>query len=259
MDFFGTDGIRDRAGQGRLSPENVVRVGRALGRLAVEFARDRHPARVAIGRDPRPSGEGLVRRLTQALNTEGVDVVDLGVVPTPAVAWTVADGDYHLGIAVSASHNPPEDNGIKPFAPGGRKLLRAEEERLEAWMGEVEGPLEEHADTRTVDGAARYAASTASWLAKDGRLDGVRLVIDLSAGAASTTAPAVLRASSAREPAYAPLCPFVSVADTTRLKGTPDVCAPTGSTVNPTMSSSATSPDAWLPAKPAASAVTCTV
>ena len=197
MEFFGTDGIRDRAGQGRLSAENVLKAGRALGRLAVDFARDRRPVRVCLGRDPRPSGEGLVQRLTQALNTEGIDVVDLGVVPTPAVAWAVAEEGYDLGIAVSASHNPPEDNGIKPFAPGGRKLTREEEERVEAWMGEVEGPAQDHGDARALDGAARYAAATASWLAKDGRLDGMAIVVDLSAGAASTTAPAVLRALGA--------------------------------------------------------------
>ena len=87
MRFFGTDGIRDLAGRGRLSPEHVSRIGHALG--AHTRAAEGEGARVCIGRDPRPSGPEITERLARALAATGARVEDLGVVPTPAVAWTV--------------------------------------------------------------------------------------------------------------------------------------------------------------------------
>src|SRR5687767_4864931 len=104
--FFGTDGIRDRYGGGRLSPGNVVRIGRAIG----SFARERSGAssRVFLARDTRPSGPDLLRGVTEGLLAEGVLAEDGGVMPTPAIAWWTASGACDVGVALTASHNPPE-------------------------------------------------------------------------------------------------------------------------------------------------------
>ena len=193
--FFGTDGIRDLAGEGRLAPEHVARAGRALARFAV--AAGAASPRVCIGRDPRPSGERLTLALAGALAQGGATVEDLGVVPSPVVAWSVVDGAYDLGIAVSASHNPPAYNGIKPFSRGGEKLTVADEERIEALMLADDGAEARHVALEAVGGAQRYVAATAAWLGVEGDLAGRRLVVDLSAGAATTTAPAVLEALGA--------------------------------------------------------------
>ncbi|MFV1958537.1 MAG: phosphoglucosamine mutase [Planctomycetota bacterium] len=195
MEFFGTDGIRDVAGEGRLAPGHVVRAGRALARLAAEGAGG--APRIALGCDPRPSGPRLVARLADAMRAEGAPAVDLGVLPTPAVAWAVVHDRLDLGVVVSASHNPSEYNGIKPFARGGRKLTVEEEKRVEAWMREAEPTAPEAGPPSPGDGAARYVEATARWLAEGGGLDRLRLVVDLSAGAASATAAAVLGALGA--------------------------------------------------------------
>jgi phosphoglucosamine mutase len=192
--WFGTDGIRDLAGQGRLAPDALARIGRALVRFA---ASDGRAPRVAIARDPRPSGSGLVATLAAHMSAEGAEVVAGGVLPTPAVAWWTAAEGFDLGVAVSASHNPPDYNGVKPFARGGRKLTEAEEADVEARI-EAARPLAAEGEAG-LDPAVgwRYADAAARGLAAGGRLDGVHLVVDLAAGAATTTAPAVLRALGA--------------------------------------------------------------
>lgn len=193
--FFGTDGIRDLAGEGRLAPEHVARAGRALARFAV--AGGAGTPRVCVGRDPRPSGADLSARLANALAQAGATVEDLGVVPSPVVAWSVVDGGYDLGIAVSASHNPPAYNGIKPFSRRGEKLTVDDERLIEALMLEDDGAEPASVPLESVDGARRYVDATSAWLREEGGLEGLRLVVDLSAGAATTTAPAVLKALGA--------------------------------------------------------------
>lgn len=188
--LFGTDGIRDLAGQGRLAPENVTRIGRALARFAAH--QGGAAPRICIGRDPRPSGESMTLRLASAMAQAGAQVEDLGVVPSPAVAWAVVDGGYGLGIAVSASHNPPEYNGIKPFSRRGEKLTIEDEQSIESLPGEEGSPEPPHVPLEGVGGAHRYVEATRGWLAKGGDLEGLSLVVDLSAGAATTTAPHVL-------------------------------------------------------------------
>ena len=189
---FGTDGIRAVAGQGPLAREAVVRTGRALARFAA--AHDGGRMRVLIARDPRPSGPMLVQQLAGAMAAEGAEVVDAGVLPSPALAWLTAAGAYSLGLAISASHNPAPYNGIKPFLADGRKLSSAEECQVEAWMEtaapDAPGAALQHDD----DLARRYVEATTRALAREGALEGVRLAVDLSAGAAARTAPDVLRA-----------------------------------------------------------------
>src|SRR5687768_1996684 len=118
--FFGTDGIRDLYGKGALSPENVVRIGRAIGDLARERAAGKAPV-VCLARDTRPSGPALARGVAEGLAAAGLVCDDAGVLPTPALAWWVATGGCDVGVALTASHNPAPYNGVKVLLEGGRK------------------------------------------------------------------------------------------------------------------------------------------
>ncbi len=121
--LFGTDGIREIAGRGALAVENVRRLGRAIGRAACAHrgGPGARAARALIGRDPRPSGPELVRALAAGLAEAGVRAADAGAIPTPAVSLLARAEGYDLGLVVSASHNPPEYNGIKVFEADGTK------------------------------------------------------------------------------------------------------------------------------------------
>ena len=193
--FFGTDGIRDRAGEGRLSPDNVRRVGRALA----SFAKGRLGAspRFFVGRDTRPSGPDLLRQVAEGLGAEGISLQDGGILPTPAVAWGTAVGACDVGIVLTASHNPPEDNGIKVFLDGGRKTSPEEEADLDARIraadprgGTPRVVARPEAVDRYVEGAVRDASA-------GGRLDGLRLVVDCANGATTRTARRILEALGA--------------------------------------------------------------
>ena len=206
---FGTDGVRGLA-NGELTAELVLALGRAAARVL-------GGPTFLIGRDTRISGPLLQAALAAGIASEGVDVCDLGVLPTPGVAALAAAG--HIPAAmISASHNAYFDNGIKLFAAGGRKLSDAVEARLEQELGEIlagaagsrpgGGPAAAGTDRRAPTGSA------VGWLAPDAegreryqqrlleslegrRLDGVRVAIDCANGAAAVTAPVVLRRSGA--------------------------------------------------------------
>lgn len=204
MDLFGTDGIRDRAGEGRLAPATVVAVGSALSRLARRWA-PAGPLCVALGRDSRPSGPALVDQLAAGLRAGGAVPVDLGLLPTPAVAWAAAAWGYPLAVMVSASHNPAPDNGIKAFAAGGRKLTREEEQEVEAQVRTAAPlPVAATGPRAVEDGAARYVRETVALLGGPGALAGLHVVVDLAAGATSSTAVPVLEALGARVTALHP-------------------------------------------------------
>lgn len=189
---FGTDGVRGVANL-ELTPELVLALGRAAARVLPSW-------RFVVGRDTRRSGPLVEAALVAGLTSEGAEVVILGVVPTPAVAW-VAASEGIAGAVISASHNSFEDNGVKLFGPGGKKLSDEVEAALE---GELHSILRHEATkaARTgdavgtvVDGAAeadRWAASVAASI--DGRrLDGLRIVVDCANGAATRIGPQVLR------------------------------------------------------------------
>lgn len=193
--FFGTDGIRGRAGEGALSPDNLRRIGRAIA----AFAREKVATspRVFVGRDTRPSGPALLAGVAEGLGAEGVPVEDGGVLPTPAVAWWSAGGGCDVGVALTASHNPVRDNGIKVFLPGGRKTSPEEERDLDARI-RAAAPTGAPATVRArADVADRYVDAVVAMLAGGGRLDGLRLVVDCANGATQATAPRVLRALGA--------------------------------------------------------------
>ncbi len=192
---FGTDGIRGVA-NGDLSPELVLALGRAVGRVLA-------PPRVVIGRDTRRSGPLLEAALAAGLAAEGVEVERVGVLPTPGIAWIAASEDA-AGAVVSASHNPFPDNGVKVFGRGGRKLSAGDEAAVEAELDRIlaGGPDAGGRPPRTGGDVAAVVdrpEAAAGWLdalagSLDGRrLDGVRVVVDCGHGAASAIAGDVLR------------------------------------------------------------------
>lgn len=188
---FGTDGIRGRAFD-ELTELGVEALGAAA---AVVFA----PERFYVGRDTRESGLVLARALHAGLASGGAEVVDLGVAPTPAVAWLAA-ADGVPGAVISASHNPFQDNGVKLFGPDGRKLADAQQDAVQAQLDHPRSPtVRAHAPARVRDGAAlvgRYVDAVIASL--DGRtLAGLTLVIDCANGANSDVAPDALRALGA--------------------------------------------------------------
>jgi phosphoglucosamine mutase len=199
---FGTDGVRGVAGS-ELTPELVVGLGRAAARVLATPVGAARPALV-IGRDTRWSGPWLQAALAAGLAAEGVDVIDLGVLPTPGVAAVAAARGVPAAV-ISASHNPYPDNGIKLFGAGGRKLSVAAEQQVEAELaalvggrpasapvvGDRLGRLEVDLDAR-----AWYCAQVVDAL-EGRRLDGTRVVVDCANGAAVSTAREILAAAGA--------------------------------------------------------------
>ena len=189
--YFGTDGIRGTVGQAPITPDFVMRLAHAVGRVLKQS--ESRPT-VLIGKDTRISGYMLESALESGFNSAGVDVVLLGPLPTPGVAYLTRAQRASLGVVISASHNPFADNGIKFFSAQGSKLS-------DAWESAVEAALEEPpvwADsaslgkTRRLDDAAgRYIEFCKSTFAHDLTLKGLRIVVDAAHGAAYHIAPKV--------------------------------------------------------------------
>ncbi|MGI8879519.1 MAG: phosphoglucosamine mutase [Jatrophihabitans sp.] len=196
-ELFGTDGIRGLAND-LLTPELALAVAAAAATVMTSGAPGRRPIAV-VGRDPRASGEMLEAAIVAGLTSTGVDVVRVGVLPTPAVAFLTADLDADLGVMLSASHNPMPDNGIKIFAVGGRKLPDEVEAEIEARIA-VGGSLRPTGSdigrvSDVSDGAKRYAEHLLA--AVPASLAGLRVVVDCANGAASQLAPEVYRRAGA--------------------------------------------------------------
>ncbi len=191
--FFGTDGIRGRTNQSPMTAEMAMRVGMAAGR---HFLRGDHRHRVVIGKDTRLSGYMIENALVAGFTSVGMDVVQFGPIPTPAVAMLAASMRADLGVMISASHNPYYDNGIKLFGPDGYKLSDEDEARIEALIG-GDGVLLADAPAigrarRVEDGRGRYIHAVKSTFPSHLRLDGLKVVVDCANGAAYQTAPATL-------------------------------------------------------------------
>lgn len=192
--YFGTDGIRGRANEGKMTAEIAMRVGMAAGRY---FTRGDHQHRVVIGKDTRLSGYLLEPALTSGFISMGMDVVLLGPMPTPAVAMLTRSLRADLGVMLSASHNPYQDNGIKLFGPDGNKLSDEIELELERRM---DNGYDKHLVASEALGRAqrlnnavgRYIEFAKNTFPKHLRLDGLRIVLDCANGAAYRTAPSVL-------------------------------------------------------------------
>ncbi|HEX6132246.1 MAG TPA: phosphoglucosamine mutase, partial [Actinomycetota bacterium] len=187
--LFGTDGVRGVAGTD-LTPE----LARGLGAAAVAVLGahgDRRPTFV-VGRDPRVSGVWLEEALVDGITRAGGDVVLAGVEPTPAVAFMTVDLGASSGVVISASHNPPEDNGIKFFGPAGTKLPDELEDEIEAALGASPAAADRPGEIRPAgDARERYVAHLVD--AAEARLDGTTVVVDCANGAASALAPEVYR------------------------------------------------------------------
>ncbi|MEV4728995.1 phosphoglucosamine mutase [Saccharopolyspora sp. NPDC049426] len=194
--LFGTDGVRGLA-NGDLTPELGMSVSSAAARVL--YDRDDSRRRVAlVGRDPRASGEMLEAAVVAGLTSAGADVLRIGVLPTPAVAYLVKELGADLGVMISASHNPMPDNGIKLFSAGGNKLPDAIEDEIEARLHEhVERPTGVHVGrVRDVpDALRRYTDHLL--IAAPSRLDGIKMVVDCANGAASEAAPDAYRRAGA--------------------------------------------------------------
>ena len=191
--LFGTDGIRGKANAGAMSPESVLSVARAA---AEHFRNGAHRHTVVIGKDTRLSGYMIEPALTAGFISMGMDVVLLGPLPTPAVAVLARSLRADLGVVISASHNPFDDNGIKLFGPDGYKLSDEVEARIEALM---QSPSRERPTgdglgraLRLDDAAGRYIEFAKSSFPRRQRLDGLKIVVDCAHGAAYKVAPAVL-------------------------------------------------------------------
>ncbi|QCQ92146.1 phosphoglucosamine mutase [Rhodococcus sp. SGAir0479] len=196
--MFGTDGVRGLA-NAELTAELALKVAAAAAEvLAPQGPGPERPIAV-VGRDPRASGEMLEAAVTAGLTAAGVDVVLVGILPTPAVAYLTGAYGAALGVMISASHNPMPDNGIKIFAAGGHKLDDEIEDRIEAAI--ATGPARRPTGAGigrvevAFDATGRYLAHLAGAL--DTRLDGLTVVVDCAHGAASTVAPEAYRAAGA--------------------------------------------------------------
>ncbi|PSK92910.1 phosphoglucosamine mutase [Murinocardiopsis flavida] len=195
--LFGTDGVRGVAGRD-LTASLALDLSAAAARVLCGGEHTGARPLAVVGRDPRASGEFLEAAVTAGLAGAGVDVVRLGVLPTPAVAYLTDALGADFGVMLSASHNPAPDNGIKFFARGGHKLPDAVEDEIEAGLAHsVEGAV--GADVGRVseasDGAERYIAHVVDSLPN--RLDGLRVVVDCANGAATAVAPEAMRRAGA--------------------------------------------------------------
>ena len=192
--YFGTDGVRGKANEGAMTPDAVMRVGMAAGQL---HRRGGHRHRVVVGKDTRLSGYMIEQALTAGFLSAGMDVFLFGPVPTPAVAMLTHSMRADLGVMISASHNPFQDNGIKIFGPDGYKLSDETEHQIEDLMDNPSRLKLAAADQvgrakRIEDAGARYIEFAKRTYTAATPLDGLRIVIDTANGAAYKTAPPAL-------------------------------------------------------------------
>ena len=197
--LFGTDGVRGVANQ-HLTVELALGLAQAAARVLGEEARGagRRPVAV-LARDPRVSGEFISAAVAAGLASAGVDVLEAGVLPTPAAAYLIADIGADFGVMISASHNPAPDNGIKFFARGGRKLADEVEDRIEEALAEPKlAPI--GADVgrirRFADAEDRYVVHLLSTLPHP--LAGIHVVLDCAHGAAAGVSPEAFRDAGAQ-------------------------------------------------------------
>jgi phosphoglucosamine mutase len=189
--YFGTDGIRGTVGTAPITPDFMLRLGHAVGQVLK--VNDRHPT-VLIGKDTRISGYMIESALEAGFASAGVDVLLTGPLPTPGVAYLTRALRLNLGVVISASHNPFEDNGIKFFSARGEKLPDAWEHEVEAALGAEQrwvGSADLGKARRLDDASGRYIEFCKSTFSNDLSLKGLRIVIDAAHGAAYHVAPDV--------------------------------------------------------------------
>ena len=189
--YFGTDGIRGHVGRAPITPDFILKLAHCVGRV---LKRTEDKPVVLIGKDTRISGYMLESALESGFNSAGVDVILLGPLPTPGVAYLTRAQRASLGVVISASHNPFQDNGIKFFSSKGSKLSDQWETEVELLMGQEPVWVESSQLGKTKrlnDAAGRYIEFCKSTFDGDLTLKGLRLVVDAAHGAAYQIAPAV--------------------------------------------------------------------
>lgn len=192
--YFGTDGVRGRVGEAPITPDFVMKLGQAAGRVLRRHLDGHRHVRVVIGKDTRVSGYMLEAALQAGFSSAGVDVVLCGPIPTPAIAYLTRAQRADAGVVISASHNPYNDNGIKFFSESGTKLpdeveLEIEEE-LDKGFSCVES-RELGKAWRLEDASGRYIEFCKSTIDGNVNLKGLRILVDCANGAAYHVAPAV--------------------------------------------------------------------
>ncbi|MDR5861152.1 phosphoglucosamine mutase [Halomonas eurihalina] len=191
--YFGTDGIRGTVGEAPITADFMLKLGWATGRV---LTRESGHAKVLIGKDTRISGYMFESALEAGLSAAGVDVILLGPMPTPGIAYLTRTFRADAGIVISASHNAFADNGIKFFSAEGVKLADAVEERIEAMLDEpltTVAPHELGKARRVDDAAGRYIEFCKSTIPDRVNLHGLRMVVDCAHGATYHIAPSVFR------------------------------------------------------------------
>ena len=196
--IFGTDGVRARVNTGAMTAEAIVRLALAAGRWFIDNNPEASAGRpiVVIGKDTRVSGYMVEAALVAGFTSIGMDCRLLGPMPTPGVAYLTMSLRAHLGVMISASHNPFEDNGIKLFGPDGCKLADEIEDGISALAAgsiELSAPDALGRASRMLDSVGRYVEFAKSTLPSDARFDGLKVVVDCANGAAYRTAPDTLR------------------------------------------------------------------
>ena len=195
--YFGTDGIRGKFGGPVINASFASQLGGAVGQWLRTARPPGSTDRVLIGRDTRGSGAGLVAAVAAGLAQAGWQVRDLGVVPTPAVSRAVKQRGAALGVMVTASHNPAEDNGIKFFNAAGVKLTDEQEYAIEQALADAPPVVGVHPQPESLNDAGALYIAAACALLPAGALQGWRIVLDTANGATCATSPAVLRALGA--------------------------------------------------------------
>ncbi|MBV6342669.1 phosphoglucosamine mutase [Candidatus Magnetobacterium casense] len=201
MKLFGTDGIRGTVNQHPITPETVLKVGMAIGRLLYK----RHSKNmIIIGKDTRLSGYLLESALTSGICSMGMNVTLVGPIPTPAVAFLARTLRFDAGIVISASHNPYQDNGIKIFMANGFKLPDRIEAEIEAMVANQNSPINRPTGSkigkayRLEDATARYLEYVKSTIPREVSFDGLKVVVDSAHGAAYKVTPTLLVELGAR-------------------------------------------------------------
>jgi phosphoglucosamine mutase len=193
--LFGTDGIRGKANTDPMTAGLALKLGQAAG---LWFTHGKHRHRALVGKDTRLSGYLIEPAMTAGFIAAGMDVVLVGPLPTPAIAMLTRSLRADLGVMVSASHNPYEDNGIKLFGPDGYKLSDAAEAEIEGLMdapdlaSRMAAPDRLGRASRLEDAAGRYIEAVKASFPRGLRLDGLKIVLDCANGAAYRVAPTVL-------------------------------------------------------------------
>ena len=190
--LFGTDGIRGRTNSDKMTASTAMRIGQAAG---AHFRRGTHRNRVVIGKDTRLSGYMVESALVAGFTSVGMDVIMTGPLPTPAIAMLTHEMRADLGVMISASHNPYEDNGIKLFGPDGYKLSDEDEMAIEALLDEKPQLAEPHdigRARRIEDARGRYIHAVKQSIGGDLRFDDLKVVVDCAHGAAYQVTPSAI-------------------------------------------------------------------